>query len=422
MTVATGLECLRCGTGYPPEEIVTGCSVCREQGYAVNLRPTYSQEAFRTVRDGRGFDPEERGVWRYHALLPVGLEHAVWLGEGETPLIHATTLGGQLGLEFLYLKNEARNPTGSFKDRMAAVVVARAKAAGARTVTISSSGNAGAAIAAYAAVAGLRCVVFTTAGAPLSMKAQMLAYGARLFATPTGPDRWTLMGQAVEKYGWYCASNYLQPPVGSNPYGVEGYKTIAFEIWEQMGRAAPDVMAFPVANGDGLAGTMRGFGELGELGFIGRAPRPVAGETFGPLTRAQAESLEAPVPVETTPTVAISIGGGQSTFQALNTLYENDGRAATVEDAELLAWQAELGRTEGIYAEASSVASVAALARLRKDDRLRRGAVCVALITATGLKDPGAGGVADNVPVIQPTLDELERAMRETYGTEAGEL
>jgi threonine synthase len=422
MTAATGLQCLRCGTGYPPEEIVTGCPTCREQGFAVNLRPTYSQEAFRTVREGRGFDPEERGVWRYHALLPVSLEHAVWLGEGETPLIHATTLGGQLGLDFLYLKNEARNPTGSFKDRMAAVVVARAKAAGARTVTISSSGNAGAAIAAYAAVAGLRCVVFTTAGAPLSMKAQMLAYGARLFATPTGADRWTLMGQAVEKYGWYCASNYLQPPVGSNPYGVEGYKTIAFEVWEQMGRGAPDVMAFPVANGDGLAGTMRGFGELAELGFIGRAPRPVAGEVFGPLTRAQAASLESPAPVETAPTVAISIGGGQSTFQALNTLYENDGRAVTVDNAELLAWQAELARTEGIYAEASSLASVAALARLRKDDRLRRGARCVALLTATGLKDPGAGGVADNVPVVQPTLDELERAMRETYGTEAAEL
>ncbi|MDP8923745.1 MAG: pyridoxal-phosphate dependent enzyme [Chloroflexota bacterium] len=422
MTAATGLECLRCGTGYPPEEIVTGCPRCREQGYAVNLRPSYSQEAFRTVREGRGFDPEERGVWRYHALLPVGLEHAVWLGEGETPLVHATTLGAQVGLDFLYLKNEARNPTGSFKDRLAAVVVARAKAAGARTVALASSGNAGAAVAAYAAVAGLRCVVFTTASAPLAMKAQMLAYGARLFATPTGPDRWTLLGQAVETYGWYCASNYVQPPVGSNPYGVEGYKTIAFEVWEQMGREAPDVMAFPVAYGDELAGTMRGFGELAELGFIGRAPRPVAGEVFGPLSRAQAESLEAPAPVETAPTVAISIGGGQSTFQALNALYENDGRAQTVEDAELLAWQAELARTEGIYAEASSLASVAALARLRKDERLRRGAVAVALTTATGLKDPGAGGVADNVPVIQPTLADLERAMRETYGAEPGAL
>ncbi len=422
MTIATGLQCLRCAADYPPEELVTGCPRCRERGFSVNLRPLYSQEAFRTVQGARGFDPDERGVWRYHALLPVGLEHAVWLGEGETPLVHATALGARLGLDFLYLKNETRNPTGSYKDRMAAVVVARAKAAGATTIAIASSGNGGAAVAAYASVAGLQCVVFTGARAPLAMKAQMLAHGAKLVATETTPERWTAMGLAVEKYGWYCASNYLPTPIGSNPYGIEGYKTLAFEVWEQLGREAPDVMAFPVCYGDGLAGAMRGFGELAELGFIGRAPRPVAGEVLGPLTRAQAESLEAPAPVDAAPTVAISIGGGRSTFQALNALYENDGRAVTVEDAELLALQSELARGEGIYAEASSLASVAALAALGKAGRLRRGAVAVALITASGLKDPGAGGVADAVPVIQPTLEELERALRDTYGVEAAAL
>ena len=105
------------------------------------------------------------------------------------------------------------------------------------------------------------------------------------------------MQAAVEKYGWYCASNYLETPVGSNPYGVEGYKTLAYEIWEQMGRDAPDVMALPVCYGDGLAGTARGFADLVELGFIRRTPRLVAGEVWGPLSNAQAEKLEAPVPV-----------------------------------------------------------------------------------------------------------------------------
>jgi threonine synthase len=398
---------------------VTGCTTCRSEGQAVNLRVTYPAGAFRAVQDARGFDPEERGVWRYHVLLPANLSHAIWLGEGETPLVHAGALGELVGLENLYLKNEARNPTGSYKDRMAAVIVARAREAGAKTVTIASSGNAGAALAAYATVAGLECVVFTSAAAPLAMKAQMRALGAKVIALANSPERWTIMQAAVEKHGWYPASNYLETPIGSNPYGVEGYKTLAFEVWEQMGRDAPDVVAMPVCYGDGLAGVWRGFSDLEELRFIRQAPRLVAGEVWGPLTRAQAEKLESPAPVEAGPTVAISIGGGRSTFQALHALQESNGRAVTVTDEELLSWQAELGRREGIYAEASSLASVAALARLRKDDRLNASAVCVAVITATGLKDPGAGGVADDVPVIQPTLDDLDRALREVYGAAA---
>lgn len=394
---------------------MTGCARCRGEGVAVNLRVTYPASAFRTVQDRHGFDLEERGVWRYHPLLPARLEDAIWLGEGETPLVYAGALGALVGLEHLYLKVEARNPTGSYKDRMAAVIVARARELGAKTVTVATSGNAGASLAAYATVAGLGCVVFTTAAAPLSLKAQMRALGAKVVALPASMDRLTIMQAAVERYGWHCASNYLPIPVGSNPYGVEGYKTLAFEVWEQMGREGPDVMALPVCYGDGLAGTAYGFADLAELGFIRRVPRLVAGEVWGPLSHAQAEKLEAPAPVEAGPTVAFSIGGGRSTYQALHALQETDGRAVTVTDAELLSWQAELGRWEGLYAEASSLASVAALARLRQDDRLGPSAVAVAVITATGLKDPGAGSIAADVPVIEPTLEGLERALRDVY-------
>src|SRR3954451_8677087 len=175
MTSPSGLTCLRCGTGYPLDDIVTGCARCRSEGVAVNLRVDYPASAIRIVQDARGFDAEERGVWRYHPLLPVTLEHALWLGEGETPLTYAGGIGELVGLDNLYLKNETRNPTGSYKDRMAAVTVARAREKGATTIVIASSGNAGASLAAYASVAGLTCVVLTTASAPLPMKAQMLA-------------------------------------------------------------------------------------------------------------------------------------------------------------------------------------------------------------------------------------------------------
>jgi threonine synthase len=296
---------------------------------------------------------------------------------------------------------------------MAAIVVARAREVGASTVVIASSGNAGAALAAYASVAGLRCVVFTNADAPLPMKAQMLAYGARVLALPTSEDRWTLLQAAVDKHGWYAATSALSTPIGSNPYGVEAYKTLAYEIWEQMGREAPDVVALPVCYGDGLAGTARGFADLEELNWIRRAPRLVAGEIWGALSHAQAEKLEIPTPVETGPTAVRSIGGGRSTYQALQALEETNGRAVTVTEEELLRWQAELGRREGVYAELASVASIAALAKLRADDRMSRSTMAVAVITATGLKDPGAGGTADDVPVIEPTLEALERALGE---------
>jgi threonine synthase len=181
-------------------------------------------------------------------------------------------------------------------------------------------------------------------------------------------------------------------------------------------------MALPVGYGDGLAGAGRGFADLVEVGFARRAPRLVAGEVWGPLTRAQAEGLESPAPVEAGSTVAVSIGGGRSTYQALQALTESEGRAVTVTDEELLKWQAELGRREGIYAEASSLASVAALAKLRQEDRLRPTAVAVALLTATGLKDPGAGGIADTVPLIEPTLESLERALTDVYGLATADL
>ena len=426
MTAPTGLQCLRCGTELPPDDVATGCERCRSQGHAANLAPTYDPSGYRLVADRGGFDPDERGVWRYHALLPVDLRYAVWLGEGETPLVQALSLGRRLDLDQLYLKNETRGPTGSYKDRMAAVLVARAREVGGKVVAIASSGNAGAALAAYASVTGLGCVVFTAAGALRAMVAQMRAYGARVLALPTGPDRWTLMRLAVERYGWYAAASYLEPPIGGSPYGVEGYKTLAFEIWEQLGRAAPDVVALPVCYGDGLSGTARGFDDLAALGFIRRTPRLVAGEvggeSGGPLSRALDEGLEEPPAVEVGPTVAHSIGGGRSTHRALHALRQTDGRAVTVADEELLRWQAELARGEGIYAEPSALASVAALARLRRDDRLRRGAVAVAVITASGLKDPDAGGIAADVPTIEPTLDDLERALRDVYATDASTL
>ena len=201
MASPSGLTCLRCGTDYPAEEIVTGCARCRSEGFAVNLRPTYPASAFRGVQEARGFDPEERGVWRYHELLPAGLAHASWLGEGETPLVHAGALGELVGLENLYLKNETRNPTGSYKDRMALAMIEGAERSGAlrpgQTVVEYTGGSTGSSLAFVCALKGypLRIVSATCFAAE---KIQTLrAFGAPPVVTIAGyarPPCWSGVG------------------------------------------------------------------------------------------------------------------------------------------------------------------------------------------------------------------------------------
>ena len=144
-----------------------------------------------------------RGLWRYGAVLPVAAEHAVSLGEGATPLVHLDRLGRRLGLPRLFAKDESRNPTWSYKDRLCAVAVSHAVATGARVITISSIGNHGASTAAYAARAGLPCVIFTLASVPDTMKTLMQAYGAAVVACPTSESRWQLTREGIERLGWY---------------------------------------------------------------------------------------------------------------------------------------------------------------------------------------------------------------------------
>ncbi len=404
------LRCIRCGQVYPPDDRFEGCAVCGG-GPASNLAPEYGPVDPAEVR--RQFIRRVPGLGRFAALLPV--DEPITLGEGGTPLLRADRLGASLGIDGLYLKDEGRNPTGSFKDRMAAVVVTRALVLGAPTVTVASSGNGGAALAAYAARAELRCVVFTLAGAPPAMLAQMQACGARLVATERSSDRWDLMAHAVRQWGWYPAGNYVTPPVGSNPYGIEGYKTIAYEIAADLGWDVPDHVVVPTCYGDGLWGIVRGFIDLVRLGLIPRLPRVHAAEVFGSLKTALETGRDGPAPVPTRPTVAISIGTPISTYQALAALKTAGGAAEAVgEDREILEAQRRLAEAEGVYAEPSSAVAVAAAARLRARGIIRPRERVVCVLTATGLKQPEAlSGTLEPVPVIGPNPGELAKILGE---------
>lgn len=380
-----GFACVRCGASYPATIDIDsrGCPVCREAAPA-NLKPVYSSPI-----DPRAIPPNApQSLWRYAHALPCSLEDAVSLGEGQTPLIEAARIGRALGVRNLFIKDEGRNPTWSHKDRFSTVAVSVARAQGAKVVATASSGNAGASLAAYAARAGLPCVVATFGGSATAMLAQIRKYGATVLPLAHKMDRWTLLAEAATRYGWFIASPYHAPVVGSHALGIEGYKTIAYEIVEQSGGVAPDWCVLPVCYGDAFFGVWSGFQELFAQGAIPRLPRMAAAEVHGSLARALATDRdrleERSLAFES---LAVSIGAPRSTYQALKVLRESSGRAVPVNNDGLVDMQERLARDEGIFAELTSVTPLLAIARLRDECVIAPDAHVVAVATASGLKD-----------------------------------
>jgi threonine synthase len=237
------------------------------------LRDNVSVNLVPPVADLRGFvlDRYRGGPWAWPTAMPVPA--AGGMGEGNTPCV---PLPGDNGV--LWLKDETRNPTGTHKDRAMTVGVAAAVASGASTVVAASTGNAGAAAAAYAARAGLRCVVLTGPSMPPVLAAQIVAYGGELVAFADRETRNRMMEAAVNELDWYPLTNYVLPGAGDNPYGNEGYKSIAYELARDLGSDV-DAVVVPTSGADVLAGIERGYRELAAARLVRQVPRLVAAET-----------------------------------------------------------------------------------------------------------------------------------------------
>jgi threonine synthase len=416
-----GLQCLRCRARFTESRLFTGCPHCRAQGIAVNLTVEYDLAPLAGVTR-EAFAPPGRGLWRFRHLLPVRSSRPVSLGEGGTPLVHLERLGRRLGLPRLYAKDESQNPTWSYKDRLCATAVTHAVETGARVITISSTGNHGASTAAYAARAGLACVIFTLASVPETMKTLMQAYGAAVVACATSEARWDLMRQGVERFGWYPTSGFIAPPVGSNPWGVEGYKTIAYEIAEDLGWTPPDVVVVPSAYSDGLYGIWKGWTELLALGLVKQAPRMIAAEPFGPLAHALERELEAPEIVDAPgSSVAFSIASRYGTWQGLAALRGSGGAGVRLTDEGVLEAQRALAREEGLFVEPSSAASLTAVMQLAARKALDPAHTIVIVLTSGGLKDPGATRTwLPPVPSADGDFDSLLTVLRDSYGLALG--
>ncbi len=395
-------RCPRCGADYGEDGAYTLCPACDGEGVHVFPAPVYDLSRVQLPLGG-GEDP---GIFRFRALLPVGgAIHS--LGEGDTPLIRLDRAADAVGLSQLWVKDESRNPTWSYKDRLAAVAVSAASDQGADTVVVSSTGNHGAAIAAYAARAGLRCVVLTLDSVPLAMKVLMQSYGAQVVAFAQPTDRWTVMEAGIRERGWIPMSGWVSPPSGSNPFGIDGYKTIAYELVEQL-PATPDVIVAPVAYGDGIAGLARGFDDLRALGLIETVPRIIAAEPHGPIAAALA-GTEVEAPSE--PSVAFSIAALTPSWQGVETVRRTGGGAATATNTQIMGAQAMLARSEGYFPEPSSAITYAVLPELLQRGLIGAEERVVLLGTSTGLKDvESAAALGRPVPVSEPTLEAFDIA------------
>jgi threonine synthase len=377
----TKLDCTRCERDFPADSIQNLCTC----GAPLFARYDLVRAA-KEMRPGQ-LALREPNMWRYHEVLPVADEsERVSLGEGLTPLLPAARLGASVGLPRLLIKDESGNPTGSFKARGLSVAITMAKRLGASDVCLPSAGNAGSALAAYAAKAGLRAHVYVPRDIAQLFLMETRAYGAEV-QTVDGliTDAGRICAAAASEHGWYeCATL-------KEPYRVEGKKTLGYELAEQLGWTLPDAILYPTGGGTGLIGMWKAFEELETMGFIG-AKRPrmyaVQAEGCAPIVSAFAAGLEAAPPWENAHTVAhgLRVPRALGDFLILRALRQSHGAAIAVSDAELIAGVKDAARTEGLFMAPEGGACVAALRRLRQSGHLSPDDSVVLFNTGTGFK------------------------------------
>ena len=327
-------------------------------------------------------------LWRYREVLPLEAHDApVSLGEGWTPLIHATHLGDELGMRALFVKDESLNPTNSFKARGLSVAVTRARDLGARTLSVPSAGNAANALAAYAARAGLRAEVFMPRDVKTPFIRECQLYGSRVtLVDGLITDAGRMAAERGAAQGWYDVSTLKEP------YRVEGKKTMAYELAEQMNWRLPDWLIYPTGGGTGIIGMWKAFEELETLGWIPPNQRPrfvsVQAEGCAPIVRAFQAGAERATPWADAHTVAdgLRVPGAVGDFLILRALRESRGVAVTVTDPQMVEGMRELGRLEGISASPEGAATWCALRDLVERGIIDRSESVVLFNTGGALK------------------------------------
>lgn len=374
------LSCTRCPRTYDPSQLQQVCTdpECRGPLFARYDTPPLARS------DGSGRD---RTIWRWHEMMPArSPDVIVSLGEGGTPLLHARRIGARLSMDHLWIKEEAGNPTGSFKARGLGAAVTVAKALGVRAIALPTAGNAGGAAAAYAAKAGLKCHVFMPADTPKVFAIECAAYGAHVMLVDgLIDDCGRIVAQRKDAEGWFDVSTLKEP------YRVEGKKTLGYELAEQMEWSLPDVIIYPTGGGTGLIGMWKAFEEMETLGWIGaRRPRMVSVQAEGcaPISTAFAAGKHVSDRFEGARTYAsgLRVPKAYADDLILKVLRESGGEAVTVTDEEMRRGVLELASCEGLFAAPEGGAAWIAVEKLLAAGKIDRGERVVVFDTGTGYK------------------------------------
>jgi len=410
MSYVTKLKCLLCNREYDPGEVKYCCPHC---GYDGILEVHYAYDEIRKIlskdylKNNNNFS-----MWRYLPLLPI--DNYSFIGPlkvGWTPLYEARRIREKLNMNFLWIKDDGRNPTASLKDRASAIAIVKARELDNDSVTCASTGNAASSLAGASASTGLKSFIFVPRTAPKAKIAQLLIFGAKVFAVKGSYDEaFDLSIKATEEFGWYNRNTAF------NPYMVEGKKTVALEIAEQLNFNVPDYVFVSVGDGCIISGVAKGYKDLYNLGIIDSTPKLVAVQAEGcsPIVDALNENSEVKFVEPHTIADSIAVGIPRNRIMAMRDIRNSKGFGVKVSDSEILSAIKYLGEGEGIFAEPAGVAAFAGLLKALREKLIKRDSKVVVLITGNGLKDIDSAMKAVSVPIeIEPKIEEVKRALKE---------
>lgn len=404
MQFVSHYQCTICHTIYGKNEQIMTCPTCGEKGI---LDIVYDYESIKEVMNRDYFyHHDAKTMWRYLPLMsvkPTKLSNTLQVGW--TPLYRSNQLENMLGVKALYIKDEGQNPTQSLKDRASAVAVIKAIESGAETVCCSSTGNAASSLAGNAARMGLKTVIFVPERAPLGKLSQLLAFGANLIQVKGDyKETFNLSKYAIEEFGYYNRNAAI------NPHLVEGKKTVAFEIAEQLDFQPTDWVVTSVGDGCTVGAVYKGFYDLFHIGLISKIPKilGVQSEECAPFVKAFETNSPIQEAEENTIADSISVGIPRNPIKAMRAISESSGAWIAVPDGDIIRAIETLGSNEGIFAEPAAAASYAGLEYALNKGIIKLDETVTVIVTGNGLKDTANALKITNKPKqLEPDKDKL---------------
>jgi len=399
------VKCIQCEKEYSSKEILYSCASCGNLLEVILPLKELEADDLRKSFGGRPLN-----VWRYRELLPSFRSEPISMNEGGTPLRRCSNLAKALGTKNLFIKFDGMNPTGSFKDRGMTVGITKAKELGVGSVACASTGNTSASLAAYAGLAGIGCVVMIPSGRiALGKLSQAMMHGAKVLAIRGNfDDAMELVMRASNELMFYVLNSV-------NPYRLEGQKTAAFEVCDQLG-SPPDILVIPVGNGGNSAAYWKGFSELVEVGLSDKRPiiYGIQAEGAAPIAKAFESGSEEIEPVSEPETIAtaIRIGNPANWKKTIRAIRDSGGTSITVSDEQIIEAQKMIARMEGLFVEPAAASSIAGLRKLLDQGVIDRNQKIVCIATGHGLKDPDSAIRSAEKPIeIDPDMDDLRGAL-----------